>query len=359
MEQGYQMNVNRLPAPTWNWLHMNESSLSDIKPENTGACFCVEAPKSITHSRAGRTLQAVPGGMGADMDRLLDAADAEAEVVVAEEGAREEEPVFCHLEYGEQANGIHAVEVFAKENSRVTVVMDAVSGPGTAGAAAVSTKMHVGKNAHVRLIQVQLLGEQFLYLNDVGMDCEPGGSVEVLQLILGGERSYSGCRAELLGAGSSVEVHVGYLGRKRQRIDMNYVANHWGTDTKSQMKIQGVLRENAFKLLRGTIDFKEGSAGSEGNETEDVLLMGEDVVNQTIPLILCAEERVQGNHGATIGKLDDEVLFYLCSRGMTRQSAVDMIARARMESLNRRIPCADVQNLVQNYLRGVFGHGME
>ena len=49
--------------------------------------------------------------------------------------------------------------------------------------------------------------------------------------------------------------------------------------------------------------------------------MGEDAVNQTIPLILCGEEDVQGSHGATIGRLDDELLFYLCSRGMSRQAA--------------------------------------
>ena len=42
-----------------------------------------------------------------------------------------------------------------------------------------------------------------------------------------------------------------------------------------------------------------------------MLLLSNDVVNQTIPLILCAEEDVEGNHGATIGKLDDELLFYL------------------------------------------------
>ena len=77
----------------------------------------------------------------------------------------------------------------------------------------------------------------------------------------------------------------------------------------------GVLRDQAFKLFRGTIDFKAGSAGSEGEEQEDVLILGDDAVNQTIPLILCAEEDVQGSHGATIGRLDDELLFYLCSTG--------------------------------------------
>lgn len=51
---------------------------------------------------------------------------------------------------------------------------------------------------------------------------------------------------------------------------------------------------------------------------------GDDIVNQTIPLILCAEEDVEGNHGASMGDLDDATLFYLCSRGLSREEAERM-----------------------------------
>ena len=94
-----------------------------------------------------------------------------------------------------------------------------------------------------------------------------------------------------------------------------------------------MLNGNAFKLFRGSIDFVKGCAGSVGNEREDVLLLGDDVVNQTIPLILCAEEDVEGNHGASIGELDEKTLFYLMSRGFTKEAAEAMIAGARLEAI--------------------------
>ena len=59
------------------------------------------------------------------------------------------------------------------------------------------------------------------------------------------------------------------------------------------MNADGVLQDRSAKLFRGTIDFQKGAAGSKGDEKEDVLLLGEDVVNRTIPLILCAEEDVE------------------------------------------------------------------
>ena len=83
------------------------------------------------------------------------------------------------------------------------------------------------------------------------------------------------------------------------------------------MTVNGVLRDSSQKTFRGTIDFKTGSSGAVGAETEDVLLLGETVVNKTVPLILCAEEDVKGSHGATIGQLDEEMLFYLGSRGIS------------------------------------------
>lgn len=78
--------------------------------------------------------------------------------------------------------------------------------------------------------------------------------------------------------------------------------------------------------------------------------MSNDVVNQTIPLILCAEEDVEGNHGATIGKLDDELLFYLESRGMNKEQIYEMMAMAKVDAVCRKIPDASTQAKVQKFL---------
>ena len=68
------------------------------------------------------------------------------------------------------------------------------------------------------------------------------------------------------------------------------------------------------------------------------LLLGDGVVNQTIPLILCGEEDVEGNHGATIGRLDEKMLFYLASRGIPEEAARSLLARARIEAVVDLLP---------------------
>ena len=83
------------------------------------------------------------------------------------------------------------------------------------------------------------------------------------------------------------------------------------------------------------------------------MLIGDDVVNQTIPLILCAEEDVEGNHGATIGKLDESMLFYLGSRGISKEEAERIIAKAKIDALCSLIPDKAVRKEVEAYHDGL------
>ena len=64
-------------------------------------------------------------------------------------------------------------------------------------------------------------------------------------------------------------------------------------------------------------------------------MLGDGVANKTVPLILYAEENVVGNHGATIGELDEDTLFYFASRGIDRAAAEAILARAAVERLAR------------------------
>ena len=114
----------------------------------------------------------------------------------------------------------------------------------------------------------------------------------------------------------------------------------------------GVLREDAVKIFRGTIDLKHGAKGASGTEQENVLLMDDSVVNQTIPVILCDEDDVEGNHGASIGRLDEESLFYMESRGLSLEAAYELVAEARMENAIHSIMDKRVEEYIEEELRG-------
>ena len=74
--------------------------------------------------------------------------------------------------------------------------------------------------------------------------------------------------------------------------------------------------------------------------------MDPDVVNKTIPIILCEEEDVEGNHGATIGRMDEDTLYYMKSRGLDEEAIRTMMKPAYIDAVIRRFP-AEVKDVVE------------
>ena len=217
------------------------------------------------------------------------------------------------------------------------------------------THLTARRNATIRLVQIQNTQEGSRLVSAVEGECEEGGRIELYQVLAGKGDVYGDSKIELNGDGASFEAETGYLARKQQKVDINLVVNHRGKHTECEINAAGALMDAASKIFRGTIDFKRGASDSVGNEKETVLMLGDDVTNRTVPLILCAEENVVGNHGASIGQLDDETLFYFESRGIGRDVAEKLLARASIERVARLIGDEEAEGAVMNLLDEELG----
>lgn len=212
------------------------------------------------------------------------------------------------------------------------------------------TNCKVGKDSELTLIQIETLKEDCLFYNGIRTEVEENGSFKLIQLILGGGRNYYETKTALSGKNSSFEADIAYYLGGEEKLDMNYVADHTGPSSESRIDVGGVLRGHSEKLFRGTIDFHKGCAGASGSELEDVLLLDDTVRNQTIPLILCDEEDVEGSHGATIGKPAQDLVFYMRSRGIPEDEICRMIARAKIDAVSNLIPEEEVRDLIAEHL---------
>lgn len=200
---------------------------------------------------------------------------------------------------------------------------------------AVRMTLKLGEGASLRLVQLLTPASVSLLRHETAAECAQGASLETVTLLLGDGDVYADEQIALRGDRSRLHADFGYLAQSAHTIDINLNVEHWGKATESEITASGALLDAAKKTFRGTIDFKNGSADSVGSENETVLLLGEDVVNKTVPVILCAEENVEGSHGATIGELDEETRFYFGSRGIPPEAAEKILARAAVERLAR------------------------
>lgn len=234
--------------------------------------------------------------MGAEVSRLKpgDATDICVETV--EEGGESDErrermrrdEVVLVLDYPDRKNCFQNVKIYAKAGESVTVWTVVRSKKDAEGKAVLRTLLQAEENAKIRLVQVDLLGDRMQLFNDIGVESGKQAQIEVVQLFLGAEKIWAGSYATLTGEMSHLQLDAGYYREKQQLLDMNYVAQHIGKKTESNMNVGGVLQDASKKVFRGTIDFPLGCVGAKGDEMEDVLILGEDAINQTVPLILCA-----------------------------------------------------------------------
>ena len=228
---------------------------------------------------------------------------------------------------------------------------------------AINLNLNTEEDATIKLVEVQLADSDAVIVNTIKGTCSEQSSIEVVHFFMGRGQIFSDSCIDLVGKKSRAAFDVGYIGNspvagkagaKGDNIDINILINHIGKKTESDINVNGALKDGATKTFRGTIDFKTGSSDSVGNEQETVILLGEDVINKTIPIILCAEENVVGNHGGSIGELDDDLLFYFESRGIGREEAENIMARASIERVLRLVDNDSVREEITNKLEEIL-----
>lgn len=361
MEQARKIKVNQIPAKTWNWLKMNEAEITVPEMIEMGTFQYMKQGNVEKINENINLFRQIHTGMGEEINFATEHTEEIPQVIKATQKGENIAKLFFSLEQGKQyANEIN---ILVEKDSNLTVIMDFSKGENDKAQdidcgkdnfslQLIQTKILAKENASVKFIQIHRSEEGETILNDIGGLCEKGANVHMINIVLGDGNVYAGCQMELSGKGSSFDADIGYLLEKRAHLDMNYVSLHKGKKTRSRIHTSGVLRDNAFKLFRGTIDFKKGASESVGDEKEDVLLLDDTVVNQTIPVILCGEEDVEGNHGATIGKLDEELLFYMESRGMDRDYIYEVMSKSRIEAVCNKIEDEQTRDDIIRYLKG-------
>jgi hypothetical protein len=282
----------------------------------------------------------------------IKAAGIPLKVITTKKGVKVDKPVKITYRAGEE-NSLNSHIIYVSEGSELTLI-EVFESENKENLLGLQTRVYVCENASIKLVRVNLLSESTDHFDDLGFHLENDAKAELVQLELGGRRSYVGVRTELVGRKSEYRSATGYLCKGDSLLDMNFVTNEWGKKVSSNMDASGVLLDNSTKVYRGTIDFKEGAKGASGFEKEDTLLFSPSIINKSVPLILCHEEDVEGDHGATIGRIDEKLLFYIKSRGIDEKAAKQLMTEAYINAVTEQIGDDETEGKVIKYVSEVF-----
>ncbi len=128
-----------------------------------------------------------------------------------------------------------------------------------------------------------------------------------------------------------------YAKTKAEQIDINILAENYGKESKTKINVLGMLDGLAQKSFKGIIDFKRGAKQSVGEEKEFALMLSKGVKSKSLPVLLCGEEDVLGVHATSSGKLLDDAIFYITSRGISGVDAKKLLVKAKFNVILSRL----------------------
>lgn len=357
MKNENKITINESPSKTWSWLKMNKTDFDCSD-------FYSEKEQIFENQNENVKIEVIDFDNSSAENKKLTLKDSDFSEVCKKFVKKQnlltvsgnvQNPIVINLTYQNSENSISAQKIVVKENSNVKIIFVYNSEKDFSGQSLISTDVFLENNAKAEIVKVQLLGKNFNQLDDTSFFCEENSKAKFLQIELGGNQVFSSVHTNLLGYKSTFYSDLAYFVENKQNFDFNHVCYQFGKKTDCKMYVDGTLKDEAKKTYRGIIDFKNGCVGSTGDEQESVLVLSPKTVNNSIPVILCDEEDVSGEHGCSIGRLSDDVLFYFESRGISKSIAENIMARAKINAVSTKIQEENVQNSVENLVNQILG----
>lgn len=343
------IDINPIPYLTWTWLKINKDSVAyDFSlTENKGSE--TQLPEGITVTSGKSISTSLPEpefSIGLEAAKLISATATEGKIYTIEKTASS--PLIIRIKL-DSNSATHQI-IHAKAGTEANVIIVYESSSDSEALSGVITKVYAEDDAKLHISKVQLCGKTVNQIDDTAVVCGERAKVSLTQIELGASHIDAGFHASLEGYQSSFYSDTAYICQENQYLDMNQVVVHKGKKTICDMKTHGTAKDAATKTYRGTIDMVKGCAGSVGNEIETTLLLSPKAVVKAAPIILCGEEDISAEHGSTIGKLSNEMLFYMNSRGIDQKTAEALLTRAKITAAAVSIEDEGIQEEINNFL---------
>lgn len=351
-----KLDINPIPYLTWTWLKINNDSVNYdfTMAENAGKEIQVPEGVKISAGKSVSTQLPEPEySIGEQAATLIADAAPQGKIYTIEKSTGDK-PLIIRIALDSNSASHQIIHAKAGVEAKVIVVYEGPStGSGTAGATILSgviTKIYAEDDAQLHISKVQLCGANVNQIDDTAVVCGERAKVTLTQIELGGSHIDAGFHATLQGYQSAFYSDTAYICQGTQYLDMNQVVVHKGQKTVCDMKTHGTAKDESTKTYRGTIDMRTGCSGSLGNEIETTLLLSPKALVKAAPIILCGEDDIAAEHGSTIGKLSDEMLFYMNTRGIDQALAEKLLTRAKITAAAASIPDQTIREEIESFI---------
>ncbi len=232
---------------------------------------------------------------------------------------------------------VENIEIIANENSTSTIMLKYEAEEDIEAWHNGLIRIFAKKNSKINVIFINLMNTKSHNFISIENQIEENASVDYTVVDFGGKNSITNYYTNIVGDNGNNNIDTIYLGKEEQLFDLNYIVELRGKKSNVNIEVQGALKDNAKKHFKGTIDFKRGCKKAKGNENENCMLLSDTAKSLALPMLLCSEEDVEGNHSSSAGKIGEKELFYIMSRGFELKEAMKLMVRAKFNKILEKI----------------------
>ena len=232
---------------------------------------------------------------------------------------------------------VENIEIIANENSISTIILKYEAEEDIEAWHNGLIRIFAKSNSKIKVVFINLMNTKSHSFISIENNIEENANVDYTVVDFGGKNSITNYYTNILGDNGNNTIDTIYLGKEEQLFDLNYIVELRGKKSNVNIEVQGALKDNARKHFKGTIDFKRGCKKAKGNENENCMLLSDTAKSLALPMLLCSEEDVEGNHSSSAGKIGEKELFYIMSRGFELKEAMKLMVRAKFNKILEKI----------------------
>ncbi|MBW7477801.1 Fe-S cluster assembly protein SufD [Paenibacillus oenotherae] len=245
------------------------------------------------------------------------------------------------------------VLVVAENNSRVTYVDNVVSAYADGGQTLAKQsiiEVIVKPGASVRYATVHHMADNIIDLSIRRAIIDNDGRMEWIVGDLHDGHVLSDTQSYLKGNGSNSDAKAISIGTNAQQMSLTTGAVHWGRSSESNMVTRAVMKDQASAIINGITKIEKGATKANGVQMEKVLMLSPKSRGDANPILLIDEDDVKAGHAASVGQVNPEQVYYLMSRGISKQDAERLIIHGFLAPVVSEIPIEAVQKQLQRLL---------
>ncbi|MBC8331778.1 MAG: Fe-S cluster assembly protein SufD [Anaerolineae bacterium] len=322
-------------------------------------------PKGVIFTDFETASRAYPKEFGKALGQIVDPAEGKFAALTAAlapngvfvyvpRGVQVKEPLHSLVwAAGESLAHFSHLVIWLEEGAELTYVHE-VASPNGAQAQTLHggiVELYVGAGANLRFVELQSLGDAVWNFTHERARVEQDGNVDWIFGAIGTRLTKNFSDLDLAGKGANGRMSGFYFTDGQQLLDHDTQQNHFAPHTTSDLLFKGALKGESRSVWQGMIYVAPDAQQTDGYQANRNLILSNNARADSIPGLEILADDVRCTHGATVGKIDPDLVFYLRSRGIPNEQAERLVVEGFFDPIMQRIPFDGVRNRFQEAIQ--------